>query len=642
MNTRTPTVDIQSQRRASWLPRWFSGQGLALLGLALLQATATGGAWCDTYWPLHSGDYKTFRYGTKTLGLSVGYYSDNEFQLSYSSDEDSGYEIHQKLPAAIYLTRLSVNGGWIKISFDPDVLLFDESLLESGGSRITSTAVSQTGGHYSAVFTVKVSKAGTVTVPAGTFFDCRSVTVTEKATVPGQGTVTASALTAVLAPKVGMIKKLIKPGTWSVLESGMVGGVDVRTMGGGGASTLTLQVNGDGKLSPDLSGKSLTVGNSYTITAIPAKGYVFSHWDGSVSSTTPKLSFAMQENLVLQAYFVPNPFMAVKGSYSGLMMESQGALQRSAGSVTVTVTDMGAYSGALLLGGMRYTMSGQFDSAGQTTASAKSGKASPLALSLQLDLASSTDRLTGTVSDGGWTAVIDGDRAVFDGKSQIAGTAGQYTLIIAGSSTPAIEPGGDGYGTAKVDAAGRVRFAGSLADGTKFSQSATVSKNGEWPLYVSISKGQGMLVSWLQFANTASEDLSGEAVWSSQPSSSAKFYPAGFAISTTVSGSHYVPPLQGNNALGLADARVQLTGGNLALDLSQELVLDSKGKVTNLNSKEISLSLISSSGLCSGRMSVPSPGKAVSFKGVVLQKQKTARGYFLGADQSGQFWLGPN
>jgi outer membrane protein assembly factor BamB len=70
-------------------------------------------------------------------------------------------------------------------------------------------------------------------------------------------------------------------------------------------SPLFVRVNGQGSINPNLAGESLEVGRSYTLTAAPAKGFVFGGWTGAVSSASARLSFVMQTNLVLTANFVP-------------------------------------------------------------------------------------------------------------------------------------------------------------------------------------------------------------------------------------------------------------------------------------------------------------------------------------------------
>ena len=99
------------------------------------------------------------------------------------------------------------------------------------------------------------------------------------------------------------------------------------------------------------------------------------------------------------------------------------------------------------------------------------------------------------------------DRLVFSKSQHPTSRAGNYSLIIPGDAQDNSSPGGDGYGTVKVDASGAILFNGSLADGSKVSQSSALSKQGIWPLYASLYGGQGAIISWLQFTNQTDSDL---------------------------------------------------------------------------------------------------------------------------------------
>ena len=190
------------------------------------ESTATLVNGVDSYWPLNNGDVKTFVYnGTSQLTLSVSYYGFDEYQIYADSPDGSGSEYYQNTGNGIYLFQ--AGAGWINVYMNPAVLLLNDAMLQNGGSATTATTASQQGVDYPAIYTIAVSKANTVTVPAGTFANCRNITVTEKATVPGRGTVTVKAMTAVLAPGVGIIKKLVTQNVWAVLVGGTVGGTDV-------------------------------------------------------------------------------------------------------------------------------------------------------------------------------------------------------------------------------------------------------------------------------------------------------------------------------------------------------------------------------------------------------------------------------
>lgn len=71
---------------------------------------------------------------------------------------------------------------------------------------------------------------------------------------------------------------------------------------------LTVLVVGNGKVTPNLMTQKLTIGRSYTVSAIPSPGQAFAGWSGSITSMNTRLSFVLRSNTVLQATFVPVTF----------------------------------------------------------------------------------------------------------------------------------------------------------------------------------------------------------------------------------------------------------------------------------------------------------------------------------------------
>jgi hypothetical protein len=67
---------------------------------------------------------------------------------------------------------------------------------------------------------------------------------------------------------------------------------------------------------------------------------------------------------------------------------------------------------------------------------------------LQLD-PSDSDKITGTVSDGDFTADLTANRAVFDGRQQTAPQEG-VLMFIAGSDDSSVAPGGDSVATVQA------------------------------------------------------------------------------------------------------------------------------------------------------------------------------------------------
>jgi len=396
------------------------------------------------------------------------------------------------------------------------------------------------------------------------------------------------------------------------------------------AAPLRVQVNGNGQVLPNYDGRRLLVGQSYTVVAQPAPGATFTGWSGGVSTATPQLTFVMQSNLTLVASFTHTP---VAATYHGLFYEDTGIRFLRSGFFTATTTTRGTYSGTLHLGKNRYALRGQFDSGGRATNTIPRKGDTTLTVRLQ----AGGDSLTGTVGDGTWLAVIEADRAGFDARLNPAPFAGQYTLVVPGQPG-AGSPAGHGYGTATVDAAGKVKFSGSLADGTKLSQSVAATTDRQWPLFATLYSGQGQILGWLTFESIEDRDVGGLVRWTKQPGAAPRYYPAGFDLETKITGSAYNAGL--NPITGFSRGTLALSGGNLPADIVNQITI-TNNKVTNLSSNKLSLSLNKSQGLFSGSVKDPATGKTISFKGALRQKARLGEGYFLGTDQSGSVRLAP-
>ncbi len=327
------------------------------------------------------------------------------------------------------------------------------------------------------------------------------------------------------------------------------------------------------------------------------------------------------------------PFAAVKGTCFGLFSESNQVTQASAGSFTFRTTAQGSLSGSLQTGTGRYTLSGRFEPTGNFTRTLLRPHLTALNVTLTLNLAGG-EGVTGNISDGVWTAGLTGGRAVFDGKRNLAPQTGRYTLVIPGDCAAAETPCGDSYGTLSVSRQGSVRLSGVLADGTKFTQAAGVSENGQWPLYARLYSGQGSVWSWLTFTNPPAGDLGGELIWLKPPLNSAKYYPAGFALAAPARGSAYLPPEGGARGLGFKNAWLWLSGGELAEDLSVPVVLDGGNRRKRDNPSSLSFS--TRTGVFHGSVVTPGSPKALRFSGVLFQNQSLGWGHFLAQARSGR------
>jgi hypothetical protein len=323
------------------------------------------------------------------------------------------------------------------------------------------------------------------------------------------------------------------------------------------------------------------------------------------------------------SYVVPMP---PSGSYSGLFYESAGVALNSAGCFTMQVSPQGTYSGKLQLAGKNYPFGGKLGPQAQATTQITRPGNSTLTLKLNVQ----ADEVSGQLTDNTWVANLDGKRASYNARTNAAPYSGTYTLVVSGQQNDATQPAGSGYGTARVDGNGAVRFTGALADGTKISQSATISKDGQWPLYASLYSGKGLVMGWLTFSNQAASDLSGALSWLKNVNVTARYYSAGFINECVAVGSAFVPPTGMNGILNLTHGHLSCTGGNLASGFTNMLMLANNHGVA----PDLTVTFSLSTGLFTGRTTDPTNGQTYSFGGAVLQKINAGYGFLLGTDQS--------
>ena len=91
---------------------------------------------------------------------------------------------------------------------------------------------------------------------------------------------------------------------------------------------LQILTIGLGTIKPNYSNAWLEIGRDYSMTAAPAKGFVFTNWVvstnwmGGVATNKSNVQFMMQSNLTLQANFldVTKPGLTIKSPTAGQKM----------------------------------------------------------------------------------------------------------------------------------------------------------------------------------------------------------------------------------------------------------------------------------------------------------------------------------
>jgi hypothetical protein len=333
-------------------------------------------------------------------------------------------------------------------------------------------------------------------------------------------------------------------------------------------------------------------------------------------------------------------WLSPSGSYNGLFAESGGVAVESSGFVNIRLQGSGAFTAAFFLAGKRYGFAGQFASDNTASKVINRGGAPALTINLTLDT-SSANQITGTISDGAWTADLTAPHAGFDRKLNPAPWQGNYTVVFPGQTSDPSLPAGNGYGRAAVDASGNVRLTASLADRTAFSQSVPLSSGGDWPLYGSLNAGKGEVWSWMLFdTNRPNDDINGSVTWIKKAQTT-RFYPGGFTNVSDAIGSFYQRPTNSSmQVLGLTSATVSFTGGNLPSGFSDQITIGANNRVTNGSTNRLTMAFAPATGLFTGNVTPPGMTRGFGFSGAVLQKQSTGYGYLVGTNETSGVAIG--
>jgi hypothetical protein len=421
---------------------------------------------------------------------------------------------------------------------------------------------------------------------------------------------------------------------------------------------LNLQIVGSGSVTPDPRGQPLEIGKSYTLTAKPGKGWIFAGWSGTFTASQPILALQMQPHVALTATFIPNPFVPLKGNYQGLFYptnETATVETNNAGAVGLTLTDQGAFSGKLSLEGASLGFKGQFDGQGAAQVSIARQKKSPLQLSIFL----TEGEVRGRLTDGSWDSSV---RALRVSASKTNRFAGPYTVLLTAAPPTLNSPPGDGVATLSVAAAGTVKLTGTLADGTTVSYGTGLTEDGDWPVYISLYRGQGLLLGWLTMgASTQLGPAAGDSpaersgaqslVWIKPPVARDRYYATGFRDHRAVTLARYTAPRSTQNAVEWLHGGL-LFGGDTFTGIYTNRFLATNGqfKIARAGLAGLQFTFTPNNGAWSGSFNHPDTKARVAFKGVLIQRTNPSAnpdlpsfggGWFLGATHGGWIRLQP-
>jgi hypothetical protein len=428
-----------------------------------------------------------------------------------------------------------------------------------------------------------------------------------------------------------------------------------------GNLTLRVEPTNGGFITGIRNTQAVEIGRSYALTARPNSNFFFTGWSGETNSSNAVLKFLMPETLTLQANFVTNKFLAVRGVYNGLFgpanvdeAEAAGApaptMQvhpTNAAYFTLTLGANGQIAGKLIFAATNHSITGRCDLAGH--ALARSTRPGGPSLDLQFDLQDTpneelTRKVAGTVTMGALVAGLRGDQAGY-----YRGGMGRHTFLIPSpTATPApARPGGDGAGIATISTIGTLTLAGALGDGTPFSQATTLSQNGDWPIFAALYGGKGLLWGWgsVSTNQTPLAFRATDVVWFKPPGLPGKFYTNGFPELVEIDGARYTRPGRGTNVLNWTNGILRLDAGNLQNPFTSEIVWRTNKLVVITNTISLRLTNDLARGLFGGTFVHPVTQRVTPFTGAYLQLDSPdlgwAGGWFRGTNETGYVEIVP-
>jgi hypothetical protein len=173
----------------------------------------------------------------------------------------------------------------------------------------------------------------------------------------------------------------------------------------------------------------------------------------------------------------------------------------------------------------------------------------------------------------------------------------------------------------------------TLGDGTKLNQTLAVTPDGVWPLYASLNKGAGMILSWIKFdANT----LGGKVLWINGDA---------YSRDTQLIGSRFSSKTANKRAIALFDGasggygHLVFSGSSLTDTQEVNVIIGKNNKVKFPDAEKVTLQILGDTGLFQGTFRIPGVSKPVSFKGAILQEQNYGAGLFIYNGTAGQVRL---
>ena len=351
---------------------------------------------------------------------------------------------------------------------------------------------------------------------------------------------------------------------------------------------------------------------------------------------------------------VGNRFYFQKGTYNGILTSPGG------GTLTITISSGGTFTGKLKIGAKTTRLSGVFDSDGNFLHTYDDISGGLKFISLHFDVSQLSGSPTGsyaiTGNTDGYPFSLQGAAHTGYSSANPSSLAGYYTMLMpAVIPTSASVPSGTGFATLNVTKAGRVRIAGQLADGATLSEGtyligAAPNAPNQFSMESSLPYvNKGSLKGAISFEDVpATSDFAGSLVWAKPPQAGGRSYPNGFTAKLSAIGSRYAGPRARAAALDVQastpNASLELNEPDFTAEIMKQLTIGRPGhpdvvSIDNRDADKLTVKINATAGTIGGSFVHPVTGKRTKLQGALLYKQRKAGGFFLGDAQSGSILL---
>ena len=396
-------------------------------------------------------------------------------------------------------------------------------------------------------------------------------------------------------------------------------------------SHLTVTVQGAGTVSPGYLGISdRAIGQTYTITAYPAPGFIFAGWEGGLAERREAITFTMSRDLAIEARFVPSPFTASAGGYSVLFGEGW-ASQMAKLRVQLLLSGNGAYSGMVNYLGHRLPLTGRFAVDGSADVFLPiPGSPSTLSLFLYFDFQLSMIRAQAYLS-------VPPDFANYDSFMMKHRTAadlnhvGRWNLPLPSADGSVI---GTGFMSLTVSPTGSTQSITHLPSGRSATDSSFMAEDNTTRLYATVrqSKVDGeneAVTGILQFPAEPGLPVGASAHWASAVGDPNTNGQDRFAYVLEGAGYPWVKPTRSQNPWPVGSAVLFAEGSVLRNSISRSITLGRNPvlRVTDSTGNQVLMKIDAATGQVRGLIQ-QARGPSLILRAIGSQGGASIDGYF--------------